>query len=180
MKSALSKIIVCCAVAIVTLSTITSPANANSDVVKAIVVEEGGRRVLKVVTGLFTEHTRFYPDGDVLIYPMSATQVGGTRAGWNLAHTEWVPRGSQPVMVRLTIHGVSDDAVRDRFRLMLKADKGGRSDKDRRPHTVGHNDFFELKYGTGGDRAYYFVLRDSGAPKEVIPEGAYIKLEIVR
>lgn len=100
----------------------------------------------------------------------------GTRISINFNHKSWVPRGSNPVKVRLTIDGVND-SMRDGIRVHLKADKKNRRDKDRGPGILQHGSVFDLKYGTNRDRAYYFVARNSGIRPKDLPIGTYFRLE---
>lgn len=173
--------LVALALAILALSPFAAPRAAadGGAVVVSVIAEEGGRLIKKTITDALkswkSEHTRYYPDGDTLILPLK--NLGGSRASFNFNHKSWVPRGSQPVEVQMTIHGLPDD-VRDRIKLVMKADKQGREDRDR-SGIVKDGSTFTLRYGTRGDRAYYFVERESQL-KALIPEGAYIKLVLVK
>jgi hypothetical protein len=143
-----------------------------------VIVEEGGKRMVKALKSLSSEHKRVYPDGDTMIVPMVPSLLSGeTRVGLNFDHRSWVPRGSKPVKVRITFHGVSDEILK-KLRVGINADKGGRQDRPRCGGGVFANgDTFTLSYGTGGDRAYYLVARD-GFLKSMLPEsGAFAKLE---
>lgn len=160
---------------------LAAPAPARADggaAVATVIAEEGGRLVREQVTKAFrrwrSEHTRYYPDGGGFNVPMS--DLSGSRISFNFNHRSWVPRGSRPVSVRITIHGVPDE-VRNQVRLVMKADKQGRKDRDRST-IVRHGSVFQLGYGTSGDRAYYFVERGSDVARR-LPAGAYIRLERV-
>lgn len=169
---------------LLTLLAATALANANARAdggsgVVSVVAAEGGRLVKKAILDALrswnSEYTRYYPEGNTLILPIG--NLGGSRASYNFNHQSWVPRGSSPVTVKMTIHGVPDD-VRDRIRLVMKADKARRPDRDR-SGIVKHGSRIRLAYGTSGDRAYYFVERNTQL-KALIPEGAYIKLTKVK
>lgn len=164
-------------VAVVSMSALIGrPVQADGGAaVITVIAKEGGKFVTKEIKDALnswrSEHTRYYPDGKVLILPIK--DLGGSRMSFNFDHQSWVPRGSKPVQIKLTIHGVPDE-IRDRFRLVMKADKQGRKDRDR-SKVVKHGSTFELKYGTSGDRAYYFVERGTDL-STLIRQGAYIKL----
>ncbi len=101
-----------------------------------------------------------------------------TRVSETFDHTQWVPRGSSPVTVRIGFHGMTPE-IRDSFSVHLKADKSGKADKDRGPGVLHHGDVFTLEYGTNGEHGYYFVVRDSTVTPKDLPNGAYIRLDRV-
>jgi hypothetical protein len=133
---------------------------------------------VKVYKSWSSEHQRFYPDpNDKRVIRIPLQDLGGSRISYNFNHRSWVPRGSRDRLVRITFHQISDD-LRDAMRLQMKADKQGRTDRDRGQGQVWHGRTFTLGYGTSGDRAYYFAERGS-VEGAMIPKGAYIKLELL-
>lgn len=141
--------------------------------VVTVLVTEGGKKLAKALRSTFSQHARFHPEGNIAIVPLA--DLGGSRLSYNLVHKDWVPRGSKPIQVRVTIHGVSDQ-VRDGLRLVLKADKRGQ-DRDRNDGKVfGHGAEITISYGTSGDRANYLVERGSNLAKQ-LPAGAYVRFE---
>lgn len=140
------------------------------EVGKDVVVSE----VKKVWHSMTTEHTRFHPQGNECIIPMK--DLGGTRVSFNFHHQAWVPRGSALRRVRITFHGFDPDAL-GRIRVIMMADKPKRPDRASSA-ILSEGSEFELRYGTNGDRAYFFVERN-GFTGSMIPAGAYIKLELL-
>jgi hypothetical protein len=153
----------------------TEGAHAQHDPV-TIMLQAGQKLVgpvSKLIRSATTEHARFYPvDDRTFIIP--ACDCGKTRISYNFDHLSWVPRGSQPVLVRLTIHGV-DDTIRRYIRVRMKCDKQVRADRYR-SEELSDGAVFYLEYGTDRDRAYYFVER-GGITGQVLPQGAYFLLE---
>lgn len=119
-----------------------------------------------------TEHDRFYPINDTTII-IPTCDCGKTRISYNFNHRSWVPRGSKPIRVRLTVHGV-DKTIRQLICVRMKADKQMRADRFR-SGLLYHSSEFYLAYGTGKDRAYYFVERHS-IKGQHLPRGAYFRL----
>ena len=141
------------------------------------VIVEGGRRIYRALGSAFSEHQRVAPvDRTTFVIP--AGDFGGTRISVNFDHKSWVPRGSEPVRVRFKVKNVSS-AIQTHLRVVMKADKGGgKKDRDR-SGLLQHGSIFELKYGTSGDRAYYFVERDSPFTGRNLSPDAYFKLELL-
>ncbi len=140
----------------------------------AVVVEEGGKLIKKALGSAFSEHQRFHPEGSIARIPLK--NLGGSRISYNFAHTDWTPRGAPAVKARVTFHGVSD-GLRDGLRLVLKADKQMRKDRDRNHGRIVRNgDVIEFDAGTSMDRALYFVERGSEL-KGRLPATAYVQLE---
>jgi len=169
--------------------TVASPSRASGqaeNVLVGIVASEAKEYAVDKIKSMWkswsSEHSRFFPQGDVCIIPLG--DLGGTRASFNFDHQSWVPRGSDPVRVKIEIKGIDDDDIRKLVYLMPKADKQGRKDRDRlsdedmkrldRTFLID-GDEFTLSYGTSGDRAYYFVERNNFNAM-IVPSGAYIKL----
>ena len=110
---------------------------------------------------------------------LKAGKYKGTKISENFLHTKWVPRNSQPILVRFTVHfaeGKEDYELRRKIRVQLKADKRLK-DGNRSPE-IGHGDKFYLRYGGKGDRSYYFSQRGNIKAKH-LPSGTYFKLERV-
>ena len=174
----IGKLLLCIVVA--TCITFAGKAMASMsayDVVLKVFNELSGETYLKKLFSVFTEHDRVYPvyDGRTFIIP--AGDYGGTRISCNFNHRSWVPRGSGPVRVRFTVHGV-DDKLRRLIRVQMKADKQARKDRNRGPGWLHDGMVFYLKYGTGGDRAYYFVERGQVKGGH-LPQGAYLQLDLL-
>jgi hypothetical protein len=141
-----------------------------------VLSEKTQKFVEKTLRSTFSEHERVYPVFDNRTFLIPAGDFGGTRISVNFDHRSWVPRGSKPVKVRFTVHGV-DDTIRSAIRVHMKADKQGRTDRDRGPGLLHHGSELNLEYGTSGDRAYYFVERDSPINGQHLPRGAYFRLD---
>lgn len=142
-----------------------------------VFVETTGNFLYKTLRSAFTEHERVYPVAGGRAFYIPAGDYGGTRISTNFNHKSWVPRHSDPVWVRLTIEGVDNVWLRNSIRIHMKADKWGKKDRDRGPGLLRHGSVFQLKYGTDGDRAYYFVERNSAIKGQHLPIGTYFKLE---
>ena len=123
-----------------------------------------------------TDHDRVYPVEDGRTFIITARDFGGTRISTNFNHLSWVPRGSEPVRVRFTIHGV-DETVRQGLQVHLKVDKRARKDRDRGGDVLQDGSEFDLAYGTDGDRAYYFVERGGTIKGQDLPVEAYFRLD---
>lgn len=175
--------VVCClaslALAFAALTTCPPPARAADGGATAVIVEVGGKlvkeKLVNAVKSWASEHTRYYPDGNTCVLPLK--DMSGSRISFNFNHRSWVPRGGSPVKVKMTIHGVSDH-VRNNLRVVLKADKKGRTDRDR-TGVLQHGSTFMLTAGTSADRAYYFVERGTKL-SAAVPVGAFILLERVK
>jgi len=141
-----------------------------------VLLEKTGKFVEKTLKSTFSEHERVYPVFNGRTFLVPAGDYGGSRISVNFDHLSWVPRGSKPVRVRFTVHGV-DDAMRSAIRVHMKCDKQSRTDRDRGPGLLHHGIEFDLKYGTDGERAYYFVERDTQIKGQHLPRGAYFRLD---
>ncbi|MEM7557290.1 MAG: hypothetical protein AAF378_25035, partial [Cyanobacteria bacterium P01_A01_bin.84] len=178
--NAQSRSIECC------INNYRSQTLANTKGVKDVLVnyaEEEGSNVIRSgwrhFKALWGSDKRVYPIDNGTAFNIPAGKFKdfrGTRISLNFNHKSWVPRGSNPVKVRLTVHGVRN-STRNAIRVHLKADKKNRRDKDRGPGILQHGSVFYLKYGTNRDRAYYFVARNSAIRPEDLPRRAYFRLE---
>lgn len=161
-------------VVVPTSAAVAQQRGSQSGEAAAALVEEGGKLVVKSLRSLFSEHTRFYPQGNRLVLPLR--DLGGSRISFNFNHRSWAQPGGPKVLGRVTIHGVPD-SMRDSLRLVLKADKQGRKDRDRNDgRIVRHGSMIEFSAGTSGDRALYFVERGSSLAGQLPPD-AYVVIE---
>lgn len=124
----------------------------------------------------YSEHNRVYTKNYGQTFDIPAGDYDGSRISANFNQRSWVPRGSKPVLVRFTIHGV-DAPIRQELFVQMKADKHIKKDPTRGP-LLYHGKEFYLEYGTDADRGYYFAER-SDIKGQHLPSSAYFKLERV-